>query len=81
MNSQLALTPPEAPLAMPTQVLSRHPGVRTAQQSGVPWPARLLTFGGALLLTLLCAQDDDRTCERRPGCGAEVVQGSDDCVA
>lgn len=51
MSRLAALTPPAAPLAMPTQVLSRHPGTRFAAGEPSHWLARLLTFGGCAALT------------------------------
>lgn len=55
MNPLLTTTPPSAPMAMPTQILSRLPERRFAALGPVPMMGRLLTFGGALLLTLLAA--------------------------
>ena len=46
-------TPPDAPLEMPTQVLSRHPGIRRTTPMPFTGLYRVLTFGGGLLLTLL----------------------------
>ncbi len=51
MTSTPSATPPAAPLDMPTQALSRHPGTRFAIQEPAIWLARLITFGGALALT------------------------------
>lgn len=45
-------TPPAAPLAMPTQVLSRHSGTRRRGVDPATWLARLVTFGGSLALTV-----------------------------
>jgi membrane glycosyltransferase len=41
---------------MPTQVLSRHPGKRCVSRNPSTWLARLLTFGGALLLTVVASR-------------------------
>ncbi|MEZ5492916.1 MAG: glucans biosynthesis glucosyltransferase MdoH [Gammaproteobacteria bacterium] len=51
MTQVSLLTPPTAPLSMPTQVLSRHPDTVIASHDASPWLARLLTFGGSLALT------------------------------
>jgi membrane glycosyltransferase len=51
MSQFSSATPPAAPLTMPTQVLSRHPGTRFAPGETSHWLARLLTFGGCLVLT------------------------------
>lgn len=56
MNQHLSTTPPSAPLLMTTQALSRRPGTRFISGQSVALPARLLTFGGALALTALAAQ-------------------------
>jgi len=56
MNQSRSITPPSAPLPMPTQELSRHPDVRAISGQAVVLPARLLTFGGSLILTALAAQ-------------------------
>ncbi|HEY0570056.1 MAG TPA: glucans biosynthesis glucosyltransferase MdoH, partial [Enterovirga sp.] len=54
--------PPEAPLSMPTQSLSRWSPKERAAFSGrathrIPWLARLFVFGGALLLTAYGASE------------------------
>jgi len=56
MNQLVCPTPPSAPLEMPTQVLSQRPAQRASAAAPVPVLARLLTFGGALLLTLAAAR-------------------------
>ncbi|MFN3162381.1 MAG: glucans biosynthesis glucosyltransferase MdoH [Pseudohongiellaceae bacterium] len=56
MNQVWSTTPPSAPLPMPTQLLSQRPERRIAAEQSVPVMARLLTFGGALLLTALAAR-------------------------
>lgn len=43
-------------MAMPTQVLSRHPGARRFTTAPVTWLARLITFGGFLTLTVLASR-------------------------
>ncbi len=48
-------TPPRAPLSMPPQDLRRSPPARFRQQSWRTIGARILTFGGALALTILGA--------------------------
>lgn len=53
--SVLSTTPPEAPLEMPAQDLSKAPGVRFKRQSFTTFLARVLTFGGALGLTAYAA--------------------------
>jgi membrane glycosyltransferase len=55
-------TPPEAPLAMPTQSLTHFtPAERRALQAPerayTPWASRLFIFGGALALTLYGANE------------------------
>lgn len=54
MRGASCLTPPYAPLAMPTQVLARWPASRRATAPVEPATrlARLITFGGSLSLTL-----------------------------
>ena len=54
--------PAEAPLAMPTQPLARwsapdRAAATARSASGRPWLARLVVFGGALLLTLYGARE------------------------
>ncbi|MHA7878598.1 MAG: glucans biosynthesis glucosyltransferase MdoH [Saccharospirillum sp.] len=48
-----SLTPPVAPLAMPTQDLSTAPEARPVRPQRHTWLARLVIFGGSLLLTAL----------------------------
>ncbi|MEX2468483.1 MAG: glucans biosynthesis glucosyltransferase MdoH, partial [Pseudohongiellaceae bacterium] len=55
MTQALHLTPPAAPLPMPTQVLSRQPGRRFASQDSSPLMARLLVFGGSLALLMVAS--------------------------
>ncbi len=56
MTETCTATPPEQPLAMPTQVFSRHPGARVSTQDPVPLLARWITFGGALVLTVFASR-------------------------
>ncbi|MBT0585197.1 glucans biosynthesis glucosyltransferase MdoH [Alteromonas oceanisediminis] len=50
LNKTLA-TPPEVPMAMPAQDFSQKPAVKYAGQGFKAFLARLITFGGATLLT------------------------------
>ncbi len=52
MTMITSMTPPGAPLEMPTQVLSRHPSALHGTTGATTWLARVITFGGSLLLTL-----------------------------
>lgn len=56
MTALPSTTPPAAPLAMPTQALSRHPGTRRFSADPATWLARLVTFGGSLVLTVLASR-------------------------
>jgi membrane glycosyltransferase len=64
----LSAMPPEAPLAMPTQSLSRFSrakrrGLEAPQLAYTPWAWRLLIFGGALALTVYGAHEMYRVVE------------------
>lgn len=52
MTATTSLIPPPAPLSMPTQVLTARPEVRHAATSRKTKLARLMTFGGSLLMTV-----------------------------
>lgn len=54
--SEAEPTPPESPLAMPTQVLSRRPNTHPVRPDPATWLARLFTFGGSLALTTVASQ-------------------------
>ncbi len=56
MSQFMPLTPSSAALIMPTQDLSRRPLPHAAAKKRSPWLARLITFGGSLILTLIAAQ-------------------------
>src|ERR1700722_13206258 len=58
----LPATPPEAPLAMPTQSLthftrSEQRDLQAPERAHTPWASRLFIFGGALALTLYGANE------------------------
>jgi len=62
------VAPPEAPLAMPVQSLTRFSRAErrawaAPQLARSPWAARLLVFGGALLLTLYATWEMYRVVE------------------
>lgn len=59
-GQEAAPVPAEAPLAMPVQNLSRWRGKRPGPAAPVVWLARLITFGGALLLTAAGALEMSR---------------------
>ncbi|WP_205910814.1 glucans biosynthesis glucosyltransferase MdoH [Paroceanicella profunda] len=52
LGTSMAAVPPEQPLIMPTQSLHEAPKVRFRQASLLTWVARLITFGGAVALTV-----------------------------
>lgn len=55
MTTARTLTPPTTPLPMPTQALSAHPQSHPVRRESSAWLARLITFGGALALTIAAA--------------------------
>ena len=55
MSQAMPLTPSSASLIMPTQDLSRRPLQHVAAKRKTPWLARLITFGGSLVLTFIAA--------------------------
>ncbi|ALO45807.1 glucans biosynthesis glucosyltransferase MdoH [Pseudohongiella spirulinae] len=55
MTGTSPLIPPPAPLSMPTQVLSSRPDARHSAPGMQTRLARLLTFGGSLLMTIFAS--------------------------
>ena len=51
-SSGLIATPPAAAMAMPTQALAVQPNQRVAAPISRPRLARIITFGGSLMLTV-----------------------------
>ncbi|MCH8551910.1 MAG: glucans biosynthesis glucosyltransferase MdoH [Natronospirillum sp.] len=51
MNDTHSLAPPSAPLEVPTQVLKQKPKASRFRRESGTWLARLITFGGSLMLT------------------------------
>ncbi|MBQ86607.1 MAG: hypothetical protein CMQ16_09420, partial [Gammaproteobacteria bacterium] len=52
LSSCLIATPPAAAMAMPTQALTVQPDQRAAAPISRPRLARIITFGGSLMLTV-----------------------------
>jgi membrane glycosyltransferase len=59
-GQHVAPVPTEAPLAMPVQDLTRWRGKGAGRSTPTVWLARLITFGGALLLTAAGAHEMSR---------------------